>query len=118
MSSNAYRGREREREAIFLIISNADYPNSYKGISLLDVIGKVYGRILNESLKEITERNKIAEQGCVDQIFAAKTVVQKYVGKDQKLYDAFMYFEKAYDSVDKKIQRNGRCSLMLTSVVL
>ncbi len=57
---------------------------SYKGISLLIVAGKVYGRGLNDRMKKITEKNVGDEQGgfrkgrgCVDQIFALIMLVEK-----------------------------------------
>ncbi len=53
--------------------------NNYRGISLLSVPGKIYGRILNERMMTITDRSVGDEQGgfrkgrgCVDQIFAVK----------------------------------------------
>ncbi len=67
------------------------------------VPGKVYGRIPTERLMEVTE-GKVSEEhggfrkgrGCVDQIFPMM-LVEKYLGKDKKLYAAFMDLEKAYD---------------------
>ncbi len=38
----------------------------------------------------------------MDQIFAIKMLVEEYLGKDRKLYAAFMDFKKAYDRVDWK----------------
>ncbi len=71
--------------------------------------GKIYGRILNERMIKITDKNMGDEQGgfrkgrgCVDQIFAVKILVEKYVEKDRKLFAAFMDLEKAYDKVDRK----------------
>ncbi len=56
----------------------------YRGISLLSVPGKVYGRILTERLIEVTEWKVSEEQGgfrkgkgCVDQIFAMKMLVEE-----------------------------------------
>ncbi len=76
--------------------------SSYRGINLLSVPGKVYGRILTERLMEITEGKVTEEQrgfgkgrGCIDQIFAMKRLVEEYLGKDKKLYAAFMDLEKA-----------------------
>ncbi len=58
--------------------------SSYRGISLLSVPGKVYGRILTERLMEVTEGKVSKEQrgfrkgkGCVDQIFAMKMLVEE-----------------------------------------
>ncbi len=62
--------------------------SSYRGISLLSVPGKVYGRILTERLKEVTEGIVSEEQGgfrkgrgCVDQIFAMKRLAEEYLRK-------------------------------------
>ncbi len=41
-------------------------------------------------------------RGCVDQIFAVKILVEKYLEKDRKLFAAFMDLEKAYDRIDRK----------------
>ncbi len=50
--------------------------SNYRGISLLSVPGKVYGRILTERLMEVTEGMVSGDQGgfrkgrgCVDQTF-------------------------------------------------
>ncbi len=54
-------------------------------------------RILTERLMEVT-KGKVSEErgafrkgrGCTDQIFAMKRLVEEYLGKDKKLYAAFM----------------------------
>ncbi|MEL7177812.1 MAG: reverse transcriptase domain-containing protein [Pseudomonadota bacterium] len=80
---------------------------NYRGISLLSIPGKVYGRVLIERVKEITEGRICGEQGafmkgkgCIDQIFTVKGVAEKYIAKGKKLYAAFMDLEKAYDKVE------------------
>ncbi len=76
---------------------------------MLSVPGKVYGRILIERLMEVTEGKVSEEQGgfrkgkgCVDQIFALKMLVKEYLGKDKKLYAAFMDLDKAYGRVERE----------------
>ena len=72
--------------------------SNFRGISLLSVVGKVYGRVLINRIRDKTE-NVISEvQGgfrrgreCTDQIF-------KYLGKGKDVYFAFLDLEKAYDS--------------------
>ncbi len=83
--------------------------NSYRGISLLSVPGKIYGRNLKERMMKVTDKSVGDEQGgfwkgrgCVDQIFAMKILVKKYPEKDRKLFAAFMDLEKTYDRVDRK----------------
>ncbi len=68
-----YKGKGRRSEC-----------SSYRGISLLSIPGKLYGRILTERLMEVT-KGKVSEdqggfrkgRGCVDQIFAMKRVLRK-----------------------------------------
>ncbi len=88
---------------------NKDECNNYRGIRLLSVPGKIYGRILTERLMQITEKKVNDEQrgfrkgkSCVDQIFAIKMLVEEYLGKGKKLYAAFMDLEIAYDRVDRE----------------
>ncbi len=39
-------------------------------------------------------------RGCVDQTFAMKRLVEEYLGKDKKLYPAYVVLETAYDRVN------------------
>ncbi len=90
--------------------------NNYRGISLLSVPGKIYGRILNKRMMKITDKSVGDEQGgfwkgrgCIDQIFSVKILVEKmekYLEKDRDLFAAFMDLEKAYDRVDRKGPRD------------
>ncbi len=45
-------------------------------------------------------------RGCVDQIFAMM-LVEEYLGKNKKLYAAFMDLKKAYDRLTEKL--SGMC---------
>ncbi len=70
---------------------------NYRGISLLSMPEKIYGRILNERMMKITDKSVGDEQGgfqkdrgCVYQIFSVKILVEKYQEKDRKLFAAFM----------------------------
>ncbi len=84
------------RKAIFVPLyngrGNREECNNCKGISLLCVPGKIYGRILNERMMKITDKSVEDEQGgfwkgrkCIDQIFAVKILVEKYLEKDPSL---------------------------------
>ena len=61
--------------------------SNFRGISLLSVVGKVYGRILINRSRDKTE-NVIAEvqsgfrkgRGCTDQIFTVRQMCEKYLG--------------------------------------
>ena len=82
--------------------------SNFRGISLLSVVGKVYGRILINRIRDKTE-NVIAEvqggfrrgRGCTDQIFIVRQICEKYLGKGKDVYFAFLDLEKAYDRVDR-----------------
>ena len=80
-----------------------------RGISLLSVVGKVYGRILIERIRRKTD-DVVSEvqggfrqgRGCVDQVFVVRQVCEKYLAKGKEVYWAFMDLEKAYDRVDRE----------------
>ena len=80
----------------------------FRGISLLSVVGKVYGRVLINRIRDKTE-NVIAEvqsgfrrgRGCTDQIFIVRHICEKYLGKGKGVYLAFLDLVKAYDRVDR-----------------
>ena len=87
--------------------------SNFKGISLLSVVGKVYGRVLINRIRDTTE-NVIAEvqgsfrrgRGCTDQIFVVRQICEKYLGKGKDVYFAFLDLEKAHDSVDRDAMWN------------
>ena len=78
--------------------------SNFRGTSLLSVVGKVYGRVLINRIRDKTE-NVIAEvqggfrrgRGCTDQIFTVRQICEKYLGKGKDVYFAFLDLEKAYD---------------------
>ncbi len=80
-------------------IGNKDECNNYRGISLLSVPEKMYGKILSERMK-ITEKSVGDEQdfrkgrGCVGQIFAVKILVEKYLKTERKLSVALRDLEQ------------------------
>ena len=81
---------------------------NFRGISLLSVVGKLYGRILINRIREKTE-SVIDEvqcgfrrgRGCIDQIFIVRQICEKYLAKNKDVYFAFLDLEKAYDRVDR-----------------
>ena len=86
--------------------------NNYRGINLLSVPGKVYGRALTGRLMEITEGKVSGEQvgfregkGCMDQIFPIKMMVE-YSRKSEILYTTFIGLEKTYYTVDREALLN------------
>ena len=87
--------------------------SNFRCISLLSVVGKVYGRVLINRIRDKAE-NVIAEvqgglkrgRGCTDQIFIVRQIFEKYLGKGMDLCFAFLGLEKVYDRVDKNAMWN------------
>ena len=83
--------------------------DNWRGISLLDVVGKVFARILQDRLQVMAEKVLPESQcgfrkgrGCVDMIFAARQLVEKSREHDDSLFVLFVDLKKAYDSVPRK----------------
>ena len=87
--------------------------SNFRGTSLLSVVGKVYGRVLINRIRDETE-NVIVEvqsgfrrgRGCTDQIFIIRQICEKYLGKGKDVYFAFLDLEKVYDRVDRDAMWN------------
>lgn len=67
----------------------------YRGVILLCIVGKVYGRIVIDSVRRIQKLLVSQEQdgfrkriGCLDQIFTLRQVVEKVL--ETKVYATFM----------------------------
>ena len=82
--------------------------NNYRGVTLLSCIGKLFTSVLNERLKVYCESNKIinenqagfrANHSTVDHIFSLKALTDLMFKSKQKLYCAFVDYEKAFDTV-------------------
>ena len=86
---------------------------NFRGISLLSVVGKVYGRVLINRVRDKTDRAILEVQGgfrkgrgCTDQVFIVRQICEKYVAKGKNVYFAFMDLEKAYDRIDRDAMWN------------
>ncbi|MFA0954731.1 RNA-directed DNA polymerase, partial [Klebsiella pneumoniae] len=82
---------------------------NHRGISLLSVPGKLYGRLVIERVQGLT-RAGISEvqcgfmpgRECAAHIFTVQQVVEKCVSVRKTVYMAFVDLEKAYDRVDRE----------------
>ena len=82
--------------------------DNWRGISLLDVMGKVFARILQQRLQAVAE-GELAEsqcgfrkgRGCTDMVFCARQLVEKAIEHEELLYVVFVDLRKAYDSVPR-----------------
>ena len=78
------------------------------GISLLSVVGKLYGRVLIKIARGWTECAIGEEQcgfrqgrGCMDQVFAVRQVCEKYLANGKDVSFAFMDLENTSDTIDR-----------------
>ena len=75
--------------------------DNWRGISLLEVVGKVMARILQERLQQVTESQCGSRRGrgCSDMTFVICQLVEKSVEHHSKQFLVFVDLKKAYDSV-------------------
>ena len=87
-------------------------PNNYRGISLCDASSNVYSTIINLRLQEWVEVNNITGEhqagfeknySTIDHMFTLLALVQKQLSLNRKLYVAFIDFEKAFDTINRKL---------------
>eukprot|EP00117_Sycon_ciliatum_P023228 scpid30807/ scgid4805/ Transposon TX1 uncharacterized 149 kDa protein; ORF 2 len=82
--------------------------DNWRGISLLDVAGKVFARVMQDRLQVVAEEILPDSQcgfrrgrGCTDMIFCARQLVEKTIEHDTSLYVLFVDLQKAYDSIPR-----------------
>ena len=82
--------------------------DNWRGISLLDVVGKLLGRLLQNRLQSAAEAVLPEAQcgfrpgrGCSDAIFTVRHLVEKAFEHRVKLFCLFIDLRKAYDSVPR-----------------
>ena len=91
---------------------NQNDPDNYRGISLCDTSSKLYSSIINNRLQEWIEQNNLTgecqagfkkDYSTVDHMFTLMAMIQKRFALNRKLYVAFIDFEKAFDSISRKL---------------
>ena len=83
--------------------------DNWRGISLLDVVGKVFARVIQARLQSVAEEvlpdsqcGFRAGRGCADMIFCAQQLMEKAREHNTSLYLLFVDLRKAYDSVPRE----------------
>ena len=84
-------------------------PNNYRGITLLNVVGKIFNKVLNYRLLYwLEEHNKLSESQqagfrfgrfCIDNLFVLNEVIQGRLQEGKKTFSFFLNIKKAYDTV-------------------
>ncbi len=83
--------------------------DNWRGIALLDVVGKLAARLVQNRLQIIAERELPESQcgfrrgrGCTDMIFMVRQLAEKAFEHQTKIYLIFVDLRKAYDSVPRE----------------
>ena len=111
--SNGIYPEEWTKSAIFPLYKKGDpnNVNNYRGISLLNILGKIFSHILNARLKHWCDINQLipeAQAGfrssysTIDNIFILQSLVQKYISRPGgRFYVFYVDFFKAFDWIDR-----------------
>src|ERR1700733_229235 len=80
--------------------------NNYRAISLLSIPGKVYTKVIQQRLRRYVEQAMSEEQAgfrkgrsTINQIFVIRQISEKYIEKNRTLYNNFIDYKQAFDSV-------------------
>ena len=88
-----------------------DDVNNYRGITLINIMSKIYSHILHNRLikwAEEYEKNNDCQFGLkphkstVDCIFLFHSIISKTLSRGEKLYCSFVDFRRAFDTVNRK----------------
>ncbi len=86
-------------------------PENYRGISLLPTVSKVYTKLLTGRLLDWAESNEVLckEQygfrpahRTTDAVFIVQSLIEKAMGRKEKLFCCFLDLSKAFDSVSQQ----------------
>nr|VZI51255.1 unnamed protein product [Spirometra erinaceieuropaei] len=108
---------------------NRQVCDNHRGISLLNIAGKIFARILLNRLNNHLEQGLLPESQCgfrrhrgtTDMIFAARQLQKKCQEMRTHLYSTFMDLTKAFDTVNReelwKIMQKFGCPERFTQMV-
>ena len=99
------------KDALIVPIKKGDLSlcDNWRGISLLDVGGKMFAKIIQQRLQTVVEEVLPDSQcgfrsgrGCVDMIYCARQLVEKAIEHNTKIFMLFIDLRKAYDSISRQ----------------
>ena len=91
---------------------NPDEPHNYRGITIVNILGKIYSKVLLNRLTKWSENyDKISKnqfgfqrgKSTVDCIFAFHSIISKVLSSIDKLYCVFLDYEKAFDRINRSL---------------
>ena len=83
-------------------------PGNYRGITLLNVVGKVFCKVLNNRLVRCLDKGGDCNEGqagyrvnrsCMDNVYSLNEIAQGRLREDKCTYAFFLDVHKAYDTV-------------------
>ena len=109
---------------------DVDNTNNYRGIALINILSKLYSKLLHDRLmKWASENEKIIynqfgfqkNKSTVDCIFIFHSLISKLLSNNDKLFCTFVDYQKAFDTVDRKLLwykllRDGCSTLMVNAL--
>nr|VZI25668.1 unnamed protein product [Spirometra erinaceieuropaei] len=108
---------------------NRQVCDNHRGISLMNIVGKIFARILLNRLNNHLEQGLLPESQCgfrhhrgtTDMIFAARQLQEKCQEMRTHLYSTFVDLTKAFDTVNReglwKIMQKFGCPERFTQMV-
>ncbi|MEW8544930.1 MAG: reverse transcriptase family protein, partial [Candidatus Thiodiazotropha sp.] len=91
---------------------DVDDTNNYRGIALINILAKLYSKLLHDrlmkwaSVNEKIIHNQFGFQknkSTVDCIFIFHSLISKLLSNNEKLFCTFVDYKKAFDTVDRKL---------------
>ena len=106
---------------------DANDPQNYRGITLINVLAKIYSQLLlNRLTKWSTEHETITNnqfgfqkgKSTTDCVFLLHAIISKVLNSGEKLFCCFIDYEKCFDKVDrlflwqKLLKKNVSCKFV------
>ena len=87
-------------------------PLSYRGISLVSCVYKLYSSLLNHRLVDHLERTGLLvdeqngfrkNRACIDHIYAVTSIIRARIKQNMSTFVCFIDFKKAFDWIDREL---------------